>query len=278
LIDFLLKYLRSWEEAVWMLRSPSVLAPFIIFAALQFLVLVCLALFYVSPLSTVMVPVVERLGGDEALHYPSHLVLLPRMYNLVYLPVAALVGFALFGWAVSLMVDYYERSGVEVERLHRRPLVSLIPALAVLGVVFVLSITVVQLVTSRVSAVAPHPMAARLVSLGGWAVVILIQALIIYSVFFLVTSTANPLRAVARSVRFSRRRLPLTAMLVLTVFLIHLPVDYLVQRVDRVVMKFDPLLIVGLLTAGIVLEIGTNFYLFAGTTSIVTGGRKVQLG
>ena len=80
MLDYLLRYIKLWDESVRMLRSPSVLAPFIIFAAMQFLVLVCLGLFFVPPLSTVMVPVVERLGGEEALHYPVGVVLLPGVY------------------------------------------------------------------------------------------------------------------------------------------------------------------------------------------------------
>jgi hypothetical protein len=35
---------------------------------------------------------------------------------------------------------------------------------------------------------------------------------------------------------------------------------------------------VALLAVGIVIEIATNYLLFAATTSIVTGGKKVQSG
>ncbi|MCK4775221.1 MAG: hypothetical protein KAT30_10565, partial [Candidatus Krumholzibacteria bacterium] len=90
MIDLLLRYMKCWEEALAMLRSPSVLGPFLIFAALQFLLLVSLTLFSVSPLAVVMVPVVKLLGGEEALHYPMHMILLPQMYHQVYLPLAIL--------------------------------------------------------------------------------------------------------------------------------------------------------------------------------------------
>ena len=278
LLNLLLKYTRSWEDTIWMLRTPSVIAPFIIFAAIQFLVLVCLALFHVPPLATLMVPVVELLGGDEALHYPMHLILLPRLYHIVYLPLVIVAGFGLYGWAVSLMVEHHERAGVEIDRRQRRSVKSLIPALIVLGVVYVVSVTGLQLLASSLAGVIAHPRAASIVSLAGVVAIVVVQSLIVYSVYFLVVRTANPLEALAASVGFGRRHLGLTSFVVSTVFLIHLPIDYLVQRADKVVQKFDPELVFVLLAAGIVVEIATSYFLFAATTSVVAGGRPEELG
>ena len=277
MIDLLLRYMKCWEEALAMLRSPSVLGPFFIFAALQFLVLVCLTLFSVSPLSVVMVPVVKLLGGEEALHYPMHMILLPQMYHQVYLPLAILVGFALFGWAVSLMVDYYERAGVDIPGRTRRPTASMIPSLVVLGLIYVGVITAVQLSFSYIGTRLPVGVAGPLVSLVGVAVVVAVQALLIYSVFFLVTRTSNPLEAVGLSARHGLKHPGLTVMIVLTVLLIHLPVDFLSSRADKIALKFDPQLVAVLLSVGIVFEILTNFFLFASTTAAVTGGRKVGM-
>ena len=256
------------------LRSPSVLAPFIIFAAIQFLVLVCLGAFSVPPLSTVMVPIVERLGGEEALHYPMHMVMLPRLYHQLYLPVAVVVGFALFGWGVSLMVDHYDRAGEAVPRRGQGRFRKLIPSTMVVGFVFVAVVTAIQLIASKVSAGVANEWASRLAWLGGMVLVFVFQALTIYSLYFLVTRTGNPLRAIAESIRFGRSHLAMTSALVITVFLIHLPVSYLTQRADRVVLKFNPELVFVLLAVGIVLEIATNYFLFASTTSVAAGVKR----
>lgn len=260
-----------------MLRSPSLLGPFVIFAAMQFLVLVCLALFFVSPLSAVMVPVVERIGGEHALHYPTHMVLLPRMYHLVYLPLAVVAGFVLFGWAVSMMVEYYEHMGVKISRRAGRKTSQLIPSLMVLGLIFVLSVTAIQFLFAYLGNLLTGAWPGRVMWLAGVAGSIAVQILLVYSVFFLVTKASNPFEAVAKSAGFGRRSAGLTGLIVFTVFLIHLPVDYLTQRPDAVALKFDPQLVFVLLATGIVLEIFTNFFLFASTTAAVTGGRRAGL-
>jgi hypothetical protein len=116
----------------------------------------------------------------------------------------------------------------------------------------------------------------RLLSMGSLVALILVQVFLVYSLYFLVTRTSNPFLAVLESVRLGRRKLALTAALVLTVFLIHLPVDFLTQRSDKVVLKFDPGLVVILLAAGIVVEIITNYFLFASTTSVAVGEGKEE--
>jgi hypothetical protein len=275
-IGFFVKYMKCWEESLSMLRSPSVLAPFIVFAALQFLALVCLALFSVSPLSSVMVPLVQRIGGEQALHYPMHLVLLPRLYYMLYLPLTAVVGFVLFGWAVSLVVEQYERNDVEIAGRRRCSTAALIPSMIVAGLIFVAVITAVQLGVSYFSEAVANVWGRRLLSMGSLVALILVQVFLVYSLYFLVTRTSNPFLAVLESVRLGRRKLALTAALVLTVFLIHLPVDFLTQRSDKVVLKFDPGLVVILLAAGIVVEIITNYFLFASTTSVAVGEGKEE--
>jgi hypothetical protein len=251
-----------------------VLAPFIIFAAIQFLALVCLMAFSVPPLSTVMVPVVAGLGGEDALHYPMHMVMLPRLYHQLYLPLAVFVGFALFGWGVWLMMDHYDRTGEDVPRRSKSQFRKLIPSTMVVGCVFVAVVTAIQLVSSALAAALENPWAGRALWVGAMALVLLFQALTIYSVYFLVNSTGNPATAIAESVRFGRSHLPLTTALVFTVFLIHLPVNYLAQRADRVVLKFNPELVFVLLAVGIVLEIATNYFLFASTTSVAASVKR----
>jgi hypothetical protein len=146
----------------------------------------------------------------------------------------------------------------------------------VAGLIFVAVITAVQLGVSYFSEAVANVWGRRLLSMGSLVALILVQVFLVYSLYFLVTRTSNPFLAVLESVRLGRRKLALTAALVLTVFLIHLPVDFLTQRSDKVVLKFDPGLVVILLAAGIVVEIITNYFLFASTTSVAVGEGKEE--
>ena len=71
LVETLVDYIRSLEESVAMLRSPGILLPFVVFAAVQSVVLIACAFFSVPPLSTVMVPVSGLIAGEQSLHFPA---------------------------------------------------------------------------------------------------------------------------------------------------------------------------------------------------------------
>ena len=86
LIESLLDYLWSLREARGMLKAPNTLLPFVVFVAVLAVWLISCTFFTIPPISTLMVPVIEKLSGDHSLHYPMHYILLPRTYNLIYLP------------------------------------------------------------------------------------------------------------------------------------------------------------------------------------------------
>jgi len=275
-IDLLLRYMKCWEESLAMLRSPSVPAPFVVFAALELLVLMSLTFFFVPPISTVMVPVTAAVGGEKALHFPMHFILLPHTYHLLYLPLVVIVGFCLFGWAVSMMLDYYEHIGVAVPDGGRRrsPAFRSMLSLVVVGVVYVTVISVLQLLFGAIASKIGNIWASRLASLVGVAAIVCAQALLVYAPFHVVAHAENAVAAIVHSIRSGRRRFGVTVLILATVVIIHWPIDALLRHPDKVVLKFRPELVFFLLAAGIVVEMFTSYFLFASTTSLATGGRK----
>jgi len=139
LVENLVNFLRSLEESVAMLRSPSILLPFVIFAAVQSLVLMSCAFFTVPPLSTVMVPLIRLISGEQSLHFPMHFVLLPGIYHSIYLPLVVIVGFVLFGRAVFGMGDYYQSQGRSIGT--RPPMSRSVPSMILIGLLYVLLAT-----------------------------------------------------------------------------------------------------------------------------------------
>jgi hypothetical protein len=267
-----LEYLRGLDEAKRMLRAGNVVLPFVVFAAVQCLVLLALASFPFRPFSAFMVPVVEWLGGPNALHYPSHYLLLPEMYHRVYLPLVATVGFALFGWAVFMMGDRFAREGARVPTAP--PLARSLPAMVVVGVVYVAAATAVPALFTWLGGLVSSDPIARLVNLAGALGSVAVQALMVYALLFIRTAGSGPVDALRRSAACARPRFAVTALLLLTVVLAHLPIDSLLAQPDKVVLKFKPELVLYLLAAGVVVELITSYILFAATTSLVLSRRE----
>jgi hypothetical protein len=276
LIDSLLDYLWSLREARRMLKAPNTLLPFVVFVAVLAVWLISCTFFTIPPISTVMVPVIEKLSGDRALHYPMHFILLPRTYNLFYLPFVILAGFVLFGRAVFAMADYYGRTGRAVEA--RPPFARAVPAMIVVGLVYVILAGAPNLAATWLAARMDNAWAVRLLGFSGLLAGLTAQVLLVYSLLAIRREGCGPLRAIRRSVSVGLSRFLPTLFVVFSIYLVHRPIDALLQYPDKVVLKFRPELVFFLLLAGIILELVTSFVLFATTTALSLSRRDEGIG
>ena len=276
LVETLVDYIRSLEESVAMLRSPGILLPFVVFAAVQSVVLIACAFFSVPPLSTVMVPVSGLIAGEQSLHFPMHFVLLPGLYHSIYLRLVVVLGFVLFGTAVFRMGDYYERPGRGAA--PRPSLRRAVPSMMLIGLVYVVLATAPVLVLEYFANRFGGGLPSKALPALGVILSMCFQALLVYSLLFLRAGARGAFAAVGRSLSFARSRFLLTFLLVLTVYVVHRPVDYVLSRPDKVVLRFDPEMVFFLLLGGIVLELVTSYLLFASTASVVLTRKREGLG
>jgi len=266
--DTLNEYLRGLDEARLLFRAPATFLPFVVVGALQALVLFALTWFTIAPFAGAMVPLVERISGEGALHYPMHFILLPGTYGAIYLPLVALVGFPLYGRAVFSMGDR-----IAPERAGHRPFGRYVVALVVIGVVYVAVAAGVPGLFVWLTRFAGRSLAGPL-GLAGLVASAAAQALLVYAPVCLWRNGGGPLSALGAAVAEGRRRFMPTLLLVLTVVLVHRPIAYLLEQPDRVALKFRPELVFQLLAVGIVLEVVTSFLLFASTAGIAISRRE----
>jgi len=276
LIDSLLDFLWSLREARGMLKAPNTLLPFVVFVAVLAVWLISCTFFTIPPISSLMVPVIEKLSGERSLHYPMHFILLPRTYNLIYLPFVILAGFVLFGRAVFAMADYYGRMGRAVEA--RPPFVQAIPAMIVIGLVYVIIAGAPNLAATWLSAKINNVWAGRLLGFFGLLVGLTAQVLLVYSLLVVRREGCGPVRAIRKSVSIGLSRFWPTLFVVFSIYLVHRPIDALIQYPDKVVLKFRPELVFFLLLAGVILELVTSFVLFASTTALSLSRRDEGIG
>lgn len=269
------EYFRCYGASRAMLKGAGVLPPFVLFAALQCVVLVACAFFATPPLASVMVPVIGWVSGEEALHFPMHFVLLPRTYHLIYLPMVAVLGFVLFGWAVFRMGDHLEAPGGRKSGPAKRTAVRRsIPSMILVGVVYVTLATLPPALFGFFSRFVPNPVATKIFWAVGVILTLVFQALLVYSLVFLRSSGQRAAGAIKQSVTFASNRFWLTLLIVLTIFLLHQPVDFLLNRPDKVVLRFNPEMVFFLLMVGVGLELITTYFLFSSTASIALSKKR----
>ncbi len=257
-------YLDALSNSRLALRSPTIFIPFIAFGLLQCVIVTLLAFFATPPFSAFMPGIVGALGGEPALHYPTHFVLLPATYRWVYLPLVATVGFALWSYATWSMIGHLEIA----RRLPARSFQAALPAVVLIGVIFVATTVGIATGLGVVAAKLPAGIPAKLGTLVVIVVTAGAQSLLVYAPVALRIRGEGPISAVRSGARFAVRNFGATALLIATVLAAHLPLDGLISNADRIVGRFNPESIFQLMIASIALEVVTAFVLFAGVVAL----------
>ncbi|GEM_PF-3256435 len=264
------KYFRCWEETVWMLRKPSLLVPFFLLGCLEFAALLGLTYFSKRPLSYGMIDIIRIFGGEKALHYPAHFILLPDIYHVMSIPLVMVAGFILFGWAVLMMSDYFLNCLRETG-FYFRTAVWNVPSFVLVGIVFVgLVIGAPEGMMFLASKTGKGPL-SELINRAAWLAGFLTEIGLIYAVLSVKYYPDSPAKALRNSLHFARKHFIITGMVILTVVVIHSPFEYFYAHTSRFAAKYEPEIILWIMTANIAVEIFTNYFIFAATTYLALG-------
>lgn len=110
-------------------REPGVWTPLAVLAFARLSVLLFLVFFHRPEIVALGRPVVEWLGGGEALRYPEHLLVLPSMFVVLDRIVVVLAGAFLLGRAARVFAGSF-RPGAEARRTGVRTAVHVAVVLA----------------------------------------------------------------------------------------------------------------------------------------------------
>lgn len=249
------------------LRDPHTVLPFVAFALLQGVIIAALAMFTEPWLAPVMVPVMRVLGGEESLHYPIHLIGLPSLYQRIYLPLVASVGFALWTVAVWRLIDHHVPGARRAPRPFRPHALHAV----LIGVLFVgSSFAVSQGLASLVGPRTPG-MVAKALLLLTVALTAILQTFLVYAPVALRLRGGNAVEALKAGARYARRNFLPTALLLVTVLMMRLPIDFLLARAVGVAARFSPETILQLMAGSVAIEMATAFILFVGVTELALG-------
>jgi len=264
------KYADGWTATIVLAKSPVVWMPFAILAALKTVPLVLLYYFWKPPFSGFMIPAIRSLFGEGAVHFPAGVLRLPDMYTVVDMAGTVAFGFVLMGWSVVMMTDRLEGNSVHFNR-DIVPTLFFVPALLVVGFVFAAGVQGVPALISHVSESITRPKLQMLLTLLGLGVSLVVRGTIAYTPAHLVLSRGRVFAAMGKSYRDARTWSWLTAMIVLTGWVIKAPLDYLISHPGRLMQSWGPDSVFAVLLVSVFLETLGLFYLFASATSIVIG-------
>lgn len=262
----------AWIESFKGLGFGRLWKPFLLLAAVQVALVGLLTQFYRPALSWILSPLLEKVAGIPALHYPQFYIVLPGVFGRANLLIDWLLGSFCIG--VALLIVYSNATGDGEEEVWRVPakryLSLLILRLPVLLLLYLINQFVPGLV---VGDGAPSGMQIRMINYGTFALGVFVELLFVFGPVVLLVESKSIGSAFLEGFRYVFR-VPIAAVLIIMMpNLIQLPIHWVFRRGDHIVSNLAPELTAWLVIAAIFLYVLINL-LIVGSVVRVYGARR----
>lgn len=233
--------LWGWLEMLRALRRRAALAPLLVYAGAQTAVLLAIVFFAYPPFSAVVAPALKWRFGAQALRYPNNLFALRGALGQADLPLSVLLGPLTLGAAAVVFASFYAGRRERLGTAFRWAGTSYLPLLCVTALTTVLAQGAARLPLSLWGHLADDsPNRFRLVRFATVAVVLAIQALLVYAIPGIAAGRERLGSALAGSVRLSLRQPVATYLIVAVPAALELLPAWLARKSDVIAMRLSP--------------------------------------
>lgn len=251
-----------WQETLKSLDRPSLLLPFLIYATLQFFILIGLVYFVYPPFSHLFLPLQQWLFGETALHYPNNFVVLPNAFDLLNFALNGVVGVLVI--AISTLMFYQlgdaKAPRLQVGRAGRRYLhlffVWIIEAGLAYGILMLFAN-----VSARLAGLA------TLLHIARYVAVITVSSLFVYTTILIVIENRPAWLALAGSIKYFKRYTFVTLLFVGLPSLWQVPIQYLNGHTAAIIRRLNPEIIAVIIGGGIIFSLAAS-YLIVGSVTL----------
>lgn len=267
-------------------KNPIIFTPLIIAAFLECLVLEISYFAARLPLSGIFGPIIRKFFGEQFLHYPSNLVLLPKLFYYGQIAIYILAGAVLAGATVQIFVNI--RTGHPVipkaiiKSTARRYLsfvgyaLIYIILMAILekGGGFVLSKSS-RLISSHLFKISP-----QIYSIGAskfsFFTFVIVQTFLMMTIPIMITEKKPLLKAILGSIAISARNFIKVFCLILLPFLLYLPLVFMRTFVAAIMNKTFPEASFYVTLLGIVMSIFVDSFVIVSVTQFLLDTKKAK--
>jgi hypothetical protein len=250
------------------IKRPLLWMPFLLYALIQFLLLLALVYFYVPLLSAIFIPLIKGFIGAFALHYPAYFLFLPKIFSRGNLLLGGIVGIIFIAWETYLFFSYFlpdrkTKLGEGLKAAFSKYFlligVWLIQTLVLLSWFYIIPRIGKGLLTGGFK----RELAFEILSLG---VGIIFYGFFAYAFAAIIISGRNILSGLGTSISIYKRNFFSTYFFVLIPNILTLPFTLLNHRAALLISKFNPEIIFLILILEICVSMLANYILVSTLT------------
>ncbi len=277
----------NWSSTFESLSKNSVLfTPFIIIAFLECL---ALELFFFSartPLVLLFGPIIKKIFGEQFLHYPGNLVLLPRLFYYGQIVIYILAGAFLTAIAVKIFVNIRTGHPVILKAIikgaGRRYLTFVGYGLIYIALIFILErgegfafLKFTRLISRHLFKISPQIYSIGAAKLLFFTFVI-VQIFLALTIPIVITEKKALFKAILGSISIGMRHFLKVFCLVLVPLLLYLPLIFMKTFLVAIIDKTFPDISLYITFLGIVAAIFIDCFVMMSLTQFLLDTKKAK--
>ena len=278
---------KNWLSTVeTIIKHPVIILPFIFIAFLESLMLELVYFSVRYPISVVATPIVRKFFGSGFLHYPAHLVLLPKLFYYGQVVIYVLIGVFLTAITVNIFKNTREGLPVKLKALVNNAF-KRYAAFFIYGIVMVALLAITQKAGSFIFAKSAGLVSRyftdlpalfyRSVFLGGQFVLhIMLQVFLVLTIPFIVLEKKPFLSAFFGSVLMGLRNFFKIFAMIFVPYLIYLPIMVLRSDPTRLINRTFPEITVVIAMAGIIIAPLVDCFIIVCASQFLLDKRKAM--
>lgn len=250
-----------WIQCFKSMRKVKTLTPFLIYAILQVILLYSLINFSQSPFSGFLVPIVRKLFGEPALHYPNFFVILSPLYSQMNILLSGFIGIILVGMATHLFTVNFKDHKTSLSEAFKITitkyivlliiwiLVSALTLLMIIGLPFILN-----------KFLQPEYLVSRIFDFVGLFLGIIVASMFAYTTVLVVLERRKLFQAISNTFTIFIKNVGTSFLLIAVPTTFYFPISYLSRRIDLLFSKFSPETVVAILAIGIFITFFSSYF------------------
>lgn len=271
---------KNWAESFNLILSkPSVLLPFCIVAFVEGLALELIYFSCRRPLAAIAAPIVRKFFGENFLHYPANLALLPKLFYYAQIVIYVLSGVLLSAIAVGMVKNIRQGLPLKARALLKNALQHYASFFLFGALVSVLVFLVRKLdlftVGKLVNLAGGHlpgtllNLVPYLLTLSVFLTSIILQTFLILAVPVIVVKRRLLFRALGESIMLGLRHFRSIFALIFLPFLVYLPVLLLKTAAPLLMDKAFPEINLYITALGIIVTVFAEGFIFVCVTQFL---------
>lgn len=242
--------------------APNIFIPFFVIGVFDVFLLLLIYLAPQRPLSIILAPPIRAFWGEQFLHYPVNLLLIPRLFNYAHTVSTAIIGVLMTGLAVGMLSEAKEgsRPGVLVNLIRsvKRYLTLIAVWLITFGLMTII-FKVPQFLHLKQTALSTGLYV-------GFLFALLIEVIFIYTIPVVMLEKKKLWPAIKKGLSFSKSKFLPTLILIIFPTLIYIPLTLLGGRLPFLMNRLFPEVVLIFMGLGIIVSLIVDCLITCSTT------------